>query len=45
MPALDPDTKDRYLFFIAKNDGSDTTAFAKTYKQHQKNVAKYQTGG
>ena len=43
--ALDPDTKDGYLFFIAKNDGSDTTAFAKTYKQHLKNVAKYQTGG
>jgi UPF0755 protein len=43
--ALDPDTKDGYLFFIAKNDGSNTTAFAKTYKQHLKNVEKYQTGG
>jgi UPF0755 protein len=43
--ALDPDTKDGYLFFIAKNDGSNTTAFAKTYKQHLKNVAKYKTDG
>ncbi len=43
--ALDPDTKDGYLFFIAKNDGTDTTAFAKTYKQHLKNVAKYKPDG
>ena len=28
--ALDPDTKDGYLYFLAKGDGSGTTAFAKT---------------
>lgn len=39
--ALAPDTKDHYLYFIAKNDGSNTTAFAKTYAEHQQNVAKY----
>jgi UPF0755 protein len=39
--ALAPDTKDKYLYFIAKNDGSDTTAFAKTYAEHLQNVAKY----
>jgi UPF0755 protein len=39
--ALSPDTKLGYLFFIAKGDGSNTTAFAKTLAQHQANVAKY----
>ena len=39
--ALEPDTKDGYFYFIAKNDGSQTTAFAKTLKQHQANVKKY----
>ncbi len=39
--ALAPDTKDHYLYFIAKNDGSNTTAFAKTLAEHQQNVAKY----
>jgi UPF0755 protein len=39
--ALEPDTKDNYLFFVAKGDGSKTTAFAKTLKQHQANVKKY----
>jgi len=39
--ALEPDTKDGYLFFVAKGDGSKTTAFAKTLKQHQANVKKY----
>jgi UPF0755 protein len=39
--ALEPDTKDNYLFFVAKGDGTKTTAFAKTLKQHQANVKKY----
>ena len=39
--ALDPSTKAGYLYFVAKNDGSKTTAFAKTYKEHQANLKKY----
>ncbi len=39
--ALAPNTKDGYLFFIAKGDGSGTSAFAKTHAEHDKNVAKY----
>jgi UPF0755 protein len=39
--ALAPDTKTGYLFFVAKNDGSNTTAFAKTQAEHDKNVKKY----
>lgn len=39
--ALAPDTKAGYLYFVAKNDGSNTTAFAKTYKEHQANLKKY----
>jgi UPF0755 protein len=39
--ALDPDTKDKYLYFVAIPDGGGTHAFAKTYKAHQKNLEKY----
>ena len=39
--ALAPDTKKGYLYFLAKNDGSNTTAFAKTFKEHQANIKKY----
>ena len=39
--ALEPNTKTGYLFFIAKGDGSGTSAFAKTRAEHDKNVAKY----
>ena len=39
--ALNPNTKTGYLFFLAKGDGSGTTAFAKTLAQHQANIAKY----
>jgi UPF0755 protein len=39
--ALTPDTKSGYLFFVAKNDGSNTSAFAKTQAEHLKNVKKY----
>ena len=40
--ALAPDTKTGYLFFIAKGDGSGTSAFAKTQAEHDKNVKKYE---
>jgi UPF0755 protein len=42
--ALNPDTKDKYLYFLAKRDGSNETAFAKTNKQHLANIAKYGSG-
>jgi UPF0755 protein len=39
--ALEPDTKDGYFYFLAKGDGSKTSAFAKTLKEHQANIKKY----
>jgi UPF0755 protein len=39
--ALEPDTKDGYLFFLAKGDGTGTTAFAKTLKEHEANIKTY----
>ena len=39
--ALNPDTKDHYLYFLAKKDGSKETVFAKTKAEHDANVAKY----
>ena len=39
--ALDPDTESGYLYFVAKGDGTNAHAFAKTYKQHQANLKKY----
>jgi len=39
--ALAPDTKDKYLYFLAKSDGSGDTVYAKTFKEHQANIAKY----
>lgn len=39
--ALEPDTKDGYFYFLAKGDGTGTTAFAKTLKEHQANIKKY----
>jgi UPF0755 protein len=39
--ALKPDTKAGYLFFVAKNDGSHTHAFARTYQEHLANLSKY----
>jgi UPF0755 protein len=39
--ALKPNTKAGYLFFVAKNDGSHTHAFARTYQEHQANLIKY----
>jgi len=39
--ALDPNTATGYLYFIFKNDGTGTSAFAKTFAEHQLNVQKY----
>ena len=43
--ALNPDTADGYLFFVAKGDGSNSHAFAKTYEEHQQNIEHYWGGG
>ena len=39
--ALKPNTASGYLFFLAKHDGSDGHAFAKTQAEHEKNLKKY----
>jgi UPF0755 protein len=39
--ALNPNTKDKYIYFLAIPDGSGTTVFAKTKAEHDKLVAKY----
>ncbi len=39
--ALNPDTADGYLYFVAKRDGSNTHAFARTYAEHQANIRLY----
>jgi UPF0755 protein len=39
--ALSPDTADKFLYFLAKDGGDGETVYAKTFKQHQANIAKY----
>jgi len=39
--AVQPDTTDGYLYFLAKNDGSGTHAFAKTLAEQNANAKKY----
>lgn len=39
--ALEPDTSNGYLFFLAKRDGSNGHAFARTQKEHDANRVKY----
>jgi UPF0755 protein len=39
--AMNPDTQDGYLYFLAKNDGSGSHAFAKTEAEQQANLKKY----
>lgn len=39
--ALEPNTTNGYLFFLAKHDGSNGHAFAKTQAEHEKNLKKY----
>ena len=39
--AMNPDTQAGYLYFLAKNDGSGSHAFAKTEAEQQANLKKY----
>ncbi|HEX3428227.1 MAG TPA: endolytic transglycosylase MltG [Candidatus Limnocylindrales bacterium] len=39
--ALNPDTKDKFLYFLAKSDGSGDTVYARTFAEHQRNIVKY----
>jgi UPF0755 protein len=39
--ALEPDTSKGYVFFLAKRDGSNGHAFARTSKEHEANRVKY----
>ncbi len=39
--ALEPNTKDKYLYFLAVFGGEGKTVYARTFKQHQANRAKY----
>jgi UPF0755 protein len=39
--AMTPDTADGYLYFLAKNDGSGSHAFAKTQAEQDANLKKY----
>jgi UPF0755 protein len=41
VAAMNPDTADGYLYFLAKNDGSGTHAFAKTQAEQDANAKKY----
>jgi UPF0755 protein len=41
LAAMTPNTATGYLFFLAKNDGSHTHAFAKTQKEQDANAKKY----
>ena len=41
VAAMKPDTAEGYLYFLAKNDGSGTHAFAKTQAEHNANLKKY----
>jgi UPF0755 protein len=41
LAAMIPDTADGYLYFLAKNDGSGTHAFAKTKAEQDANAKKY----
>lgn len=41
LAAVTPDTTEGYLYFLAKNDGSGTHAFAKTQAEQDANLKKY----
>jgi len=41
VATMTPDTKDGYLYFLAKNDGSGTHAFAKTQAEQDANAKLY----
>lgn len=42
---LNADTAAGYLFFVSKNDGSGSHAFARTFEEHQQNIDLYLGGG
>ena len=44
VAAMTPNTTDGYLYFLAKNDGSGTHAFAKTQAEQDANAKKYGYG-
>jgi UPF0755 protein len=39
--ALNPNTADGFLYFVAKGDSSNSHAFAKTYEEHLQNIKTY----
>jgi UPF0755 protein len=43
--ALNPDTAEGFLYFLAKGDGTNGHVFAKTYEEHLRNVELYLGGG
>jgi UPF0755 protein len=43
--ALSPDQDDGFLFFLAKGDGTNSHAFARTYEEHLANIDLYFGGG
>jgi UPF0755 protein len=42
--ALNPDTDDGYLYFLAKGDGTNGHVFARTYEEHLRNIDTYLGG-
>jgi UPF0755 protein len=44
LGVLEPDTEAGYLYFVAKNDGTRTHAFATTFEEHQQNIERYLRG-
>ncbi len=43
--ALQPDQAEEYLYFLAKGDGTNAHAFARTYEEHLQNIDIYFRGG
>lgn len=39
--AMNPNTADGYLYFVAKSDGSNAHAFARTYEEHLQNIENF----
>jgi UPF0755 protein len=45
MGVLEPDTAEGYLYFVAKADGTNSHAFARTWEEHLANIERYVRGG
>ncbi|HUR16222.1 MAG TPA: endolytic transglycosylase MltG, partial [Candidatus Limnocylindrales bacterium] len=43
--ALNPNTEDGFIYFLAKGDGSNGHVFAHTYEEHLRNIEQYMGGG